>query len=365
MKIVYFIDHLRPDGSQHVLRQLVEAMAARGHTQAVVCLNDSVDEALVARLRGAGAEVWVVGKRALATGGLLAIWLWLRHRRFDTALTLLLYADVIGRVLARLAGIPRVVTSIQTRNVDYSALQRALVRGTIGLADTVLIPSEEMRAFVAEVEGAPHERLVLMQHAVEVARYRVPMEREALRAELGLAPDVRVIGMVARLFPQKGHDVLLDALATLGEARPHLLIAGVGELEGALRERARRLGIESHVHFGGYRRDVPRLLGALDLYVHSSRWEGMSLAVIEAMAAGCPVVATVVDGSRELIEDGVHGWLVPPGDAAALARALGEALADPAEARRRGDAAARRAAERYDTSIMAATWERVAGDGHL
>src|SRR5215472_13018562 len=113
MKLVYFIDHLRPDGSQNVLRQLVEGFAPRGYDQMVICLNDSWDGPLVERLRTAGADVRIVGKMALASGyGLLSVWQLLRSGRFDVAITLLFVSDVIGRVLAVMAGVPRIITSL-------------------------------------------------------------------------------------------------------------------------------------------------------------------------------------------------------------------------------------------------------------
>src|SRR5438093_5430486 len=148
MRIVYFIDHLRRDGTQIVLEQLVDGLAARGHEQAVVCLNDSWDTSLVARLRKLGAEVRVIGKLALVNGvGLLGLWSWLRRRRFDAAVTLLFASDVLGRPLARGARIPRIVSSLRARNVNYSWWQRRLARYTMRWADAVIINSASVREF--------------------------------------------------------------------------------------------------------------------------------------------------------------------------------------------------------------------------
>lgn len=358
MKIVYFIDHLRPDGAQRALAQIVAGLAERRHQQAVVCLNDSADASVVAALRSARAEVRVVGRTALASGaGLAALWLWLRQRRFDCAVTMLLYADVIGRPLARAAGVRRVIGSIRSTNVQYSGAQRALVRATARCADVFVLNSEHARAFAAEAEGARPARALVIPNGVCLGQRTAA--RDELRAELGLPDGARLIGSVGRLSAEKGHSMLLDALALLPRSDAHLLLAGTGPEESALRRQALRLGVAGRTHFAGHRRDVPRLLGALDVFVHPSRWEGMSNAVLEAMAAGCPIVASAIPGNRELIEDGVHGWLVPPEDAQALGAALGAALADPAEARRRGDAAMRRAAARYSVATMVDAWERV------
>ena len=137
------------------------------------------------------------------------------------------------------------------------------------------------------------------------------------------------------------------------------MLAGKGEDEAKLRTQARALGIEGRVHFAGYRRDVPRLLGGLDLYTQPSRFEGMSLAILQAMAASCPIVATAVDGTRELIVDGMHGWLIPPEDAPALAGAIQAALNDPGEAKRRGAAAHQRVLDQFSVGAMITAWENM------
>lgn len=359
-RAVFFIDHLRHDGTQRVLMQLVEGLGARGHDLAVVCLNDSLDPAVVSHLRRHGAELRVLGKTALLGGyGLPGLLAWLRRERFDIAVTMLFVADVVGRALARAAGIPRIVTSLRARNAHYRLWQLLLVRATMPWAQAVIINSPATGPFAVGAEGARPGGLVYIPNGVSAAQYDAPMAREALRAELGLDPETTLVGAVGRLTHQKGLDLLIDALAVSGLPGVHLLLAGAGEEEGRLRAQARRLGLGERVHFAGYRRDVPQLLGALDLYVHPARFEGMPNALLEAMAAGCPIVATDVDGNSELIRDGEHGWLVPADVPLALAGALKAALTDPAEARRRGDAARARSLSCFSLGAMLCAWERV------
>ena len=360
MKIVYFIDHLRPDGAQFVLKQLVEGMAERGHTQTVFCLNNSWDDILMERLRAAGAEVRIIGKIPLALGyGLLTIFWALRRIHFDVAITILFVSDVVGRTLAHFAGVPHIVTSIQTRDEFYQGWQRWLVRRTVRWADVVELCSENIRDFAVKEEGVPVERICVIPHSVRVEDYTVSVDKDAVRAEFGLLPTDKLVGSLGRLNYQKGYDILLQALALLASQETHLLLAGKGEDEAKLRTQARALGIEGRVHFAGYRRDVPRLLGGLDLYTQPSRFEGMSLAILQAMAASCPIVATAVDGTRELIVDGMHGWLIPPEDAPALAGAIQAALNDPGEAKRRGAAAHQRVLDQFSVGAMITAWENM------
>jgi glycosyltransferase involved in cell wall biosynthesis len=366
MKIVYFIDHLRPDGTQTVLAQLVTGLAARGHQQTVFCLNDSWDRELLDRLRAASADVRVIGKVALVSGyGLVSMWRWLRRAQFDVAITLLFVSDVVGRVVARLAKVPRIVSSIRTRNVDYSSLQLWLVRSTMNSAEAVIINSAHVRDFAVNNEGAPPDRVYVIPNGVCIGDYNTVADGHSLRSGFGLSTSSKLVGSVGRLTWQKGFDMLLKAVSLLNGQSMDLLIAGVGEEEKSLRSLSEKLGVQKRVHFIGYHRNIPSFLRSLDLYVHPARFEGMPNAVVEAMAAACPIVATDVDGTRELIQDGKHGWLVPPEDPAALASALREALGNLDEARKRGTTAQRRVAEHFSIEKMVSSWEDVLSGKYL
>ena len=166
-----------------------------------------------------------------------------------------------------------------------------------------------------------------------------------------------VIGAVGRLEEQKGHAHLLAALPELRRQIPDLvvLLVGEGRRQEDLRRQVRDLGLESTVRFLGTRRDLPEIYRALDLFVHPSLWEGLPLALLKAMGAGLPVVATRVSGSREAIVDGVNGCLVAPGDPEALARAILELHRHPEVRRRLGDAARRTVAAQYSLEAMLQT----------
>lgn len=359
MRIVFFIDHLRPDGTQRFLSQVTEGLAARGHTIAIVCLNDSWDAQLVARLRQV-AEVRIIGRRALLRGhGIATALVWLRGRRFDAAVTLLYMSDILGRVLARAAGIRYLVTSIRARNIHYTSWQRRSLQLTARLADRVVLNSAAAREFAIQHEGVDAKRIVVIPNGIDVSRYASPASREALGQELQIPEGSHVIGSVGRLSHQKGFDLLITALSSPAHKATYLFLCGQGEERRSLERQAAEHGIADRVRFAGHRGDMEVIYGALDLYVHPARFEGMPNAVLEAMAAGCPIVATAIDGSRELIEDGVHGWLVPPEDPHSLACAIGAALADSDEAARRGAAARERAAREFSVDAMVAAWERV------
>jgi glycosyltransferase involved in cell wall biosynthesis len=369
VKIVYFIDHLRPDGTQRVLTQLVQGLGERGHSQAVVCLNDSWDADIVDNMQANGCQVRVVGKAALATGvGLVNLFRWLRRERFERAVTLLFYADVLGRPLARMAGVPRVVTSLRARNVNYSSWQRWLARYSMRWVDWVVINSAGIRDYAVHLEGVNPQRIILIPNGISVTAEdqnddQRAIYRHRLLSELSLNPESVLIGTAGRLSYQKGFDVLIQAVALAHIPDFHLLIMGAGELERTLRNQAANQGLDGRVHFMGYRHDLPDLLRVLDVYVQPSRFEGMPNALMEAIGAGCPVIVSAVDGNFDLVVDGVSGWVVPTEDPQALKNALVVAVNRREDARLYAQRAIARLAANYPLSKMIISWEQaLSGD---
>lgn len=184
-------------------------------------------------------------------------------------------------------------------------------------------------------------------------RYEPP-EVTTLREELRLGPADRLLVSVGNLYPVKGHRYLVDALALLSGGHPnlHLAIAGRGELAGELWARARDHGLADRLHLLGLRSDVAAVLSAADVFVLPSLSEGLPLALLEAMFAGRPIVASDVGEVRVALGDGEAGMLVEPGNPAVLAAALDRLLREPGAARDLGRRAARRAAADYDVSRM-------------
>jgi len=191
--------------------------------------------------------------------------------------------------------------------------------------------------------GIPPDRHSVIDNGLDLGQSLSPEQREDLRRSLGVAPAEPMLLAIGRLDPWKAYDRLLEAMARLGpDRRARLVLVGDGELRDALESQARELGVDRRVTFAGYRTDVGQLLLAADLFVISSRKEGLPMVLLEAMAAGLPVVATRVGAIESTLEQGAAGALVPSEDSGRLAAAIGELLDAPErrlELGRRGHAA--------------------------
>jgi glycosyltransferase involved in cell wall biosynthesis len=202
--------------------------------------------------------------------------------------------------------------------------------------------SEANRDLLATRHGFPRERVSVIPHGLPLERFASAPSREDARRRLGLPPDARVVVQVARLAPQKRHDLLIQAVRLLPAALRrdlHVLVVGDGPSRASVEASVAAAGLAGVVRVTAFVEDVRPYLAAADVFALPSDFEGLPFALLEAMAMGLPAVATAVEGSRELVCDGVTGRLAPRGDAPAFAAALADVLEDPARGRRMGDAA--------------------------
>jgi glycosyltransferase involved in cell wall biosynthesis len=226
-------------------------------------------------------------------------------------------------------------------NTDKNAAKLLLQRGAYALAHRI-VANSRAAADRLRREGVPASRIRVVHNGIE---------RPSIEPARTVRPVRRAI-TVANLRAEKGHDVLLEAIRLLDTGALTFDIVGDGPCRAALEAQARALGLADRVHFLGHREDVPALLAGSDLFVLPSRTEAFPNSVMEAMAAGLPVVATRTGGIAELVDDGVTGRLVDVGDARGLARSIGEIAASPAAAARMGDAGLSVVEARYSVPAM-------------
>ena len=238
--------------------------------------------------------------------------------------------NFLGALASRLAGVPVVVNTVHMLEPPpppVALANRVMSR----LWDGVIAVSEAVARQVL-AQGLPAEKVRVILNGVRLERFEVGGSRQQAREGFGLGGNELVIGSVGRLAPEKGFDVLLEA-AAVAASRLHrplrVLIAGDGPCRAQLEEQARRLRLGPKVLFVGHYQDIPRALAALDLFVLPSRHEACSLALLEALAAGVPVIASRTGGNAEVIGDSGAALLVAPGRADELADAICLLAADP------------------------------------
>ena len=289
-----------------------------------------------------------------------ALWLYRYFRRERPAIvaTHTAKAGTLGRTAAWLAGVPVVVHTFHGHVLDgyfgrlttsfFVLIERALGRVTtcfIAISPEIADDLDRLRIGRGKVTVV---RLGLeLDHVVNGQRGR-------LRADLGVPDKAPLVGIVGRLVPIKAHDMFLAAAAALGKADPkvHFAIIGDGELAAQLRDLARAWGLPDRIHFAGWRADLADVYADLDIVVCCSRNEGTPVSVIEACAAGVPVVGTKVGGMPDIITDGVNGFLVQTGDVEALAAAIARLIADPSRRNSMGAAGRDFVVERYGSGRM-------------
>jgi glycosyltransferase involved in cell wall biosynthesis len=367
--ILITLENPERSGAPRMALQYARALVSAGHRVLAVCGPPSeAASSILPDLQQAGVEVRRVPSFAPRTAMTLLRRLRdvIRGENIDCVVGFQQRDRVLACLTARLAG-TRCVISAQSQHVfrggplERRLKERIYAWAMRGRADLVICASEVVEEELRRRFAVDGGRTTVLPNGIDVQAFPTFGVEEArtVRRDLDVSDGELLFLNVGRIDPQKGHDLLLDAFLTVAERHPHVRLAIVGSVgrssassearkyQDRLRSVVLAAGLETRVLFLGWREDVPALLAAADLYVQPSRWEGWPVAVVEAMAAGLPVVASDCAGRPRGFVDGEHGWIVPTGNVASLEKALEEAIAtDVGELRRMG-ASARSLAERH------------------
>jgi glycosyltransferase involved in cell wall biosynthesis len=349
------VDSLEVGGAERHVVDLALMLAREGYEVMVAC---SVAGGLSEALGEANVPVRPLldklVKRRVSVAFARELRRLIREERFDLVHAHI-YASASASAIAVLGtGVPLVVTE-HTEALWQGRRERWASRRVYRRAEHIIAVSSAIRQRLIERDAVPPERITVIHNAVIPAPDTSP---SALPGDLREGP---LVGVVARLQPEKGVADFLRAAARVCTAVPdaRFLVAGDGPLREELLALAGRLGVGERVRFLGYRADARAIVGLLDVLVVPSLTEGTPLIVLEAMAAGIPVVASAVGGIPDQIRHNKEGLLVPAGDPAALADALLELLQDPDRARSLGEAALRRADSEFNHATMVRRIEAV------
>ncbi|REJ77048.1 MAG: glycosyltransferase [Acidobacteria bacterium] len=330
LRVGHLIKSLGRGGAEGLLAPQIRAGRELGHSCAVAYFLPWKD-ALVAEIAASGAPVQCLGARS-SLGLLLRagrVRRWIRASGLDLLHCHLPLAGVAGRLAARGLGVPLVYTehNLQPR---YRRATRALSRTTWGLQDQVVAVSEEVAASIRQHLGDRVPVQVVL-NGIDVERFAAATASAELRAELGLEEGAPVIGAACVFRRQKRLDLWLEAAAHIHRRRPQtrFLLVGDGPLLSEVEATARQLGLESALRLPGLQPDITGHLALMDVFLISSDFEGLPLALLEAMAAGVPVVATAAGGIPQVLRGDLAESLCPLGDADALAARVLERLDHP------------------------------------
>jgi glycosyltransferase involved in cell wall biosynthesis len=363
IRVLEILASLRRAGAEHVAVSIACRLDREKFDPAVISMFDPFPGGLEPVLEQSGIRTWHLGKRSgldlRMYPRIAKVFREFRPHVIHTHSYVLRYALPASMGVA---SPERVHTVHNMADKEVETLGRWIHRIGFRLGVTPVAVATEVARSVETTYGLTG--VVTIPNGIDTARFGQPEQGAEWRREQGFADEDLLITSVARLEPQKNTLGLIDAFSSAlkDDPRCHLLLAGDGQLREAARDRARHLGLSGRIRLLGVTAEVPALLAASDLFVLASDWEGNPMSVMEAMAAGLPVVATAVGGVPELIEDGVTGILVPPGDGESFARALGS-LVERTDSRRRMGESARVQSARFSEAVMvdsyAALFERM------
>lgn len=370
--VAQFIETMNVGGAEHLAVTVANALAGRGRASHLIVatgpgpLSGRIDPAVRvhylgfvrASVRNPLAFAWSVGKGLRRLGGIV------RRENIAVAQTHLPGANFWGLVLA-LRGVCGVVATVHNNeefrygahdNRVLRSARRAAYGQIVRRCGVVAVSAAVKESLVRQLrlDGALAARIAVVPNAVPLPAPLSAADRALERERWGVAPGEVLLLAAGRFTAQKNFGDLVEAARRLAAAGVafRLVIAGDGEERPALQARAAAAGLADRVLLPGNLADLDRVMGAADVFVMSSLWEGLPLVLLEAMAAGLPVAAYAIDGVREVVSDGASGLTVPAGDAAALADALAALATDPELRQRLGAGAGAVVRERYSFDAL-------------
>lgn len=321
-RVLHFITELEVGGAERLLVSILPRLDRTKFEPSVVYLHG---DDLRPELERAGIRVTRINSKGkLDLGAFAQLVQLLRDEKIDILHTHLIQADLLGFFAARRAKVPVIISTKHNTNYFQSHavwLPRVDAFVNRRLAKIIAV-SEAVKKHYIETQRLPADKIEVIHNGIELERFRnaKPIDKTTL----GLKPADRLVVCVASLKEKKGHAILLKAWPHVVAKHPnaHLALVGDGPLRDTLKQSADSLPVRETIHFLGNRSDVPSILASADVFVLPSLWEGFGIAVVEAMAAGVPVVASRVDGVCEVLRIHQDGVLVQPCDSQGLATAI-------------------------------------------
>ena len=357
-RILFLSTSMGLGGAENQLMEVASRLKKRGHQVYVISLVKPGPLGEELQKRNIGYQSLNANSKLFVALVLSKLVNFVRRWKPDIVHSHMVHANLLARLARPFAPVPVLICS--AHNIDEGGrFREILYRLTDPLCDLTTQVSQAGLERYVRVGAVPRHKIRYIPNGVDTERFKPnPEDRLRVRKELGVEGFVWLA--VGRFDPQKDYPNMLQAFARVVCRAPDavLLIAGDGPLRKTIEVMAQKLGIKERVKFLGIRRDIPQLMNAADAYVMSSSWEGMPIVLLEASATELPIVATDVGGNREVVLDGITGFLLPPRNSEALAEAMLRMMNLPEEKRREvGKAARKHVEENFSLDHVVDLWE--------
>lgn len=324
-------------GTERMLASVVKNLDRQRFDITVLCLTSGGK--IADSLKDDGFRVEVLGvKGKLDLSAIFKLKDFLRRGKFDIIQSYLFYSNVLARVCGRLAGTKVILSGERSTSEWKGGFYRLIDRFTAGYARMIIANSQAVKASLVEDVGIKADKIKVIVNGIDPGRFNSNVDIVDMKRQLGLSKDKMVVGTVTRLHPEKNPEVFIDAASIVKKEHDNIqfVVVGDGRLMNALKQQVARLGLSSDVIFTGERDDVAQILKVMDIFVLTSLWEGLSVSILEAMASAVPVVATDVGGTKEVVDNGVTGVLIPRKNPTETANAISMLLSKPDKLRQMG-----------------------------
>jgi glycosyltransferase involved in cell wall biosynthesis len=351
IKIVHIIPTLDMGGAERLLVDIVKNLDKDTFSVSVVCLK---------RFGSWGIELKKQGiVLSLAGGGkhfgffnflnLLKI---LKEAKPDIVHTHLFGADVFGVLAAKLVGTKAIVSTEHNLNYQEGTLKRFVKNKTMTFVQKIVAVSEAVKKYVVLSENISEDKVTVIFNGVELEKFLNKERKYPKKNEV-------IIGSLGRLTEQKGFDFLVKSMTLLKDEKVRCLVAGEGKNREKLEKQIEKESLTNKIKFLGWQQDTKKFLSLLDIFILPSRWEGFGIAILEAGLSGLPVIASKVDGIKEIIEDGVDGLLFEKGDFNELAEKISYLVGNPKERERLGSSLQNKVKERFFIEKIVKEYEKL------
>ena len=329
IKVLHLITEIEPGGAENLLLDLSEQISKERFDISIGYLKGK--GTLAGRFKKLGTEVTFFNMRLrFDIFCLFKLAKFMKKNCFDIIHTHLIDADIFGFFAAKIAGIPVIVST--KHNTDEFRKKKTLPvlldSFVANNSNQIIAISNAVRDFLKKYQNVRADKIEVIHNGVNVKKFNLKGNKQKVKIDLNLNPKDIIIGTVARFDKQKGYKYLIEAIPEILESfsNTHFVFVGTGRLKAEMENKVIEMKIKNKVSFLGARDDIADILQGFDIFVLSSLWEGLGIVLLEAQAAGLPVVATEVDGIIEAVEKDKSGVLVSSGDPRALSQAIVDLL---------------------------------------